>query len=1584
MLRNEIKQGSVSGETSLGRAPAIASPVEILNGRGIANSSSSPVFSSAMNSISGSEDVRAIQSDVEKLLSPPNDSTDRYASAIFQTRGLSYPGLRALIGEDGILSKAVFEERFAKIPDYVQSAIRTSTSVLQTQFQRSVQATYMQRNLSLQYFMADEMHKLRLSLSDLGKVLESKLEAIKINTSASDARKATMGQKIREALRTRTANFAVDQIVRGRNALVRFSTGHRFEDLPDLATEWGIRRLEEFRQGGTLSDMLSTTKIQAGNALSHLSGRLREGAELRPDGAPKSMMESLAETLRRGGDYLSNNDIPDSVKERIDKIAQRVQQRYQETQNDLRSDPIVPQNAYTPQATSDIDDDDIDGLVKEARAQAERVDRASEDPTDAKPRTLLGLMSMWHKEYTEVNKSITSMMKRMLNCTCRNGRSDSGGSSGGSRGSGGLDLPPIIPPNRPRPSGGGHAMPFGPPAPVQQMSQMSPMWQARATPPPPTAAGTIRAAEEGVGATAATSAASRLASTSGARRPSIVGNTFYGVDGPRPATKAELDYMASVNANRARAEHVERVASGSSWHETGRLRNVANTAEYATDAATFDKQIGRAHAADTILKAAGGAGALGTAGTVAEEALGMGAEAAELGGGALLGASLLGGGKGKLLGSIISKGGDLVSLLPGLMGKGRSIPVAGRAFGVAEDMLSPLAKTGEVLSKGTMAQRAAGIAKIGAHTAFNLHNPFIGMRAFSGAGAGIKSAVKAAMSAGGAAGKGAVTAEEAATAAHSIPIVGRLLSKYTPNMSARGLAATEAFSRHMAGGKGVVGSTIGAGIHRLAPAGIAKFAEGLAASRVGGTLLKLGAFAGRANLAGLGMAAGGALGTTTDYLAPHAGVVNTAGHMASGALTGASVGALIGSIVPGVGTAVGAGAGAIAGALWQAAWHIHGLASFVGKTTAGAAAGAGVGSILFGPGIGTALGAAGGALAVNAGTVGHALSALTTSILGDGYKAGPSGIPTSLGKGGMINSFRSYLFGSNGYVDPQSGYYMPPKLSMGGRLAEGARHLFGYDHYATNKPNADMGSYAVQTSDIDPNDPDLVEKLGKMTIGANGFVNSKSLKSRPGKYQKDDRKLVDQPEYIAVMKKLPGDIQKYIQQSEALEFMAWSTSVQSGADAASKVIIDNYKPKQDIKTFIKRVYSSRSELFGGVDSGLAILGVDKLGKEQKFTETQQDNINRGRLAAGFNEDEAYAGSQVASGTDQSISGISGYAATTMDIHHGPFDINALPNVQPVKVTSEQTKQRIVQAMRYFIKQGWTQPQAAGIVANLVRESQMNETALGDTSSRGGALGIAQWHQDRRNAIAAAFKKPFEKLTFEDQLAAVQWELTQGGEKRAGEALRKTKDAKSAGATVSEDYERPGDVAGEAAIRGSTAAAYATQYGGAAMDNAASTATSGSTTPATQTGVAAGGDSGGSDSSGGSDTQVASGGGSSPPTTYQSESSKAGQISAAAQTSDDRVSQATAESKFHPSKTAEDTAQAIMASMPSMAVPPAASAPSSANAQQSNTPTPTVTTPTNPSSGSSQQGTTTVIAPITNHNTVIHMPKTGISMSKKSP
>jgi len=127
-----------------------------------------------------------------------------------------------------------------------------------------------------------------------------------------------------------------------------------------------------------------------------------------------------------------------------------------------------------------------------------------------------------------------------------------------------------------------------------------------------------------------------------------------------------------------------------------------------------------------------------------------------------------------------------------------------------------------------------------------------------------------------------------------------------------------------------------------------------------------------------------------------------------------------------------------------------------------------------------------------------------------------------------------------------------------------------------------------------------------------------------------------------------------------------------------------------------------------------------------------------------------------------------------------------------------TSEREKSALDYFQSQGWTKEQSAGLVANLYAESGLNEKIPG---GGGKAYGIGQWHPDRQADFQNLFGHPIQQSTFEEQLAFVQYELTQGKEKAAGDALRKESSAAGAGAVVSKKYERPAAAESEAYNRG---------------------------------------------------------------------------------------------------------------------------------------------------------------------------------------
>lgn len=174
------------------------------------------------------------------------------------------------------------------------------------------------------------------------------------------------------------------------------------------------------------------------------------------------------------------------------------------------------------------------------------------------------------------------------------------------------------------------------------------------------------------------------------------------------------------------------------------------------------------------------------------------------------------------------------------------------------------------------------------------------------------------------------------------------------------------------------------------------------------------------------------------------------------------------------------------------------------------------------------------------------------------------------------------------------------------------------------------------------------------------------------------------------------------------------------------------------------------------------------------------------------------------------------SALTRMVNQSTADMDRVKaeNTKPAEAGSVMQK---LQAM------GWTKEQAAGIAANLSAESKFNPAAVGDYNKERrqyDAYGIAQWHPDRQTEFQKFSGKSIHGSTLDEQLAFLNYELTQGNEKKAGVALKGTTTAAEAGAVVSRMYERPANVEAEAAAR----AGLATRLG----------ATTNSTTTVSQT------------------------------------------------------------------------------------------------------------------------------------------------------
>lgn len=120
---------------------------------------------------------------------------------------------------------------------------------------------------------------------------------------------------------------------------------------------------------------------------------------------------------------------------------------------------------------------------------------------------------------------------------------------------------------------------------------------------------------------------------------------------------------------------------------------------------------------------------------------------------------------------------------------------------------------------------------------------------------------------------------------------------------------------------------------------------------------------------------------------------------------------------------------------------------------------------------------------------------------------------------------------------------------------------------------------------------------------------------------------------------------------------------------------------------------------------------------------------------------------------------------------------------------DKIRQREKQAYDFYISRGYTPAQASGIVGNLVWESKMNTTAVGDKNLEDKAYGIAQWRGPREKQFKKLYGKSIPQASFEEQLEFVDWEL-KNSHTKAYKLLSSADTPEKAGQVISDYYEIP--------------------------------------------------------------------------------------------------------------------------------------------------------------------------------------------------
>ena len=117
---------------------------------------------------------------------------------------------------------------------------------------------------------------------------------------------------------------------------------------------------------------------------------------------------------------------------------------------------------------------------------------------------------------------------------------------------------------------------------------------------------------------------------------------------------------------------------------------------------------------------------------------------------------------------------------------------------------------------------------------------------------------------------------------------------------------------------------------------------------------------------------------------------------------------------------------------------------------------------------------------------------------------------------------------------------------------------------------------------------------------------------------------------------------------------------------------------------------------------------------------------------------------------------------------------------------------------------WRPEQACGILGNIQHESGFDPGARGDGGS---AYGLAQWHPDRQEAFQRRFGRSIQGSSLEDQTRFITFEMHDGTERAAGDALLHATTPEGAADIVCRKYERPLDRDGELRKRAQSARAF---------------------------------------------------------------------------------------------------------------------------------------------------------------------------------
>lgn len=330
-MADDYESSSSPLDEALSSPPSLPTvPSEKLDSNGIASGPSTPSFSQYVDSNRSSADLFSLQEDdVTKLiLTPPRIKIPDFAAKLFRSNQFNYERMMNASHDQGRAAEEAATgggggttpsaQRRTQPSSYLLAQTTATASMGTYQFHRAVTANYMRKMLSLTYHQNTTLNDVSSNLIQLGKVIESKLEAIKINTGAPDAKKSSTLGLIRAEFRRQWTASTVETMRKGIASYAK-------PRINQYITQPLSRKTADFFSNKSdLNELADSARTYVSSLLNKTVAQIRNKTEKLNDGVIKSAADTVADKVSSATSALDKYTPSEKTKDRARALSKTI------------------------------------------------------------------------------------------------------------------------------------------------------------------------------------------------------------------------------------------------------------------------------------------------------------------------------------------------------------------------------------------------------------------------------------------------------------------------------------------------------------------------------------------------------------------------------------------------------------------------------------------------------------------------------------------------------------------------------------------------------------------------------------------------------------------------------------------------------------------------------------------------------------------------------------------------------------------------------------------------------------------------------------------------------------------------------------------------------------------------------------------------------------------------------------------------------------------------------------------------------------------------------------------------------------